>query len=57
MENKCSHTYEDGTSAIAFPRRHKWMGVHPMKVKGICKICHQEVEISEKEYRNLKRGE
>lgn len=56
MKEKCTHTYEDGTSAIVFPRTKKWVGVHPPKVKGMCKICGKTVEISEKEYRNLQKG-
>ena len=57
MNNECTHTYRDGTSAITFPRQKKWIGIHPCKVKGLCKICKQTVEISEHEYRNLKRGD
>lgn len=53
----CTHTYKDGTSAITFPKQKKWTGIHPSKVKGFCKICKQTVEVSEYEYRNLKRGD
>ena len=57
MDDRCTHTYRDGTSAIRFPHQKKWTGIHPMKIKGICKICKQTVEVSEYEYRNLKRGD
>lgn len=57
MDNeKCLHTYRDGTSAIIFPRKVKWLGVYPSKVKGVCKICNNTVEISEKEYKKIKKG-
>lgn len=48
----CNHRYEDGTSAIVFSTK-KWTGVYPKKVKGICRICKQQIELTESEYKEL----
>ena len=55
--SKCNHYYDDGTCAIIFNNK-KWTGIYPRKIKGICKICKKNIEVTEKEYKDfLKEGE
>lgn len=53
---KCKHVYRDGKSAIVFPKKIKWTGLYPTKIKGLCNICKQTIELSETEYKELKKG-
>lgn len=54
--SKCTHTYPDGFSAISFPRKVKWRGIYPGKVKGRCAICGETIEISDREYKKFQKG-
>nr|UVY03686.1 MAG: hypothetical protein [Bacteriophage sp.] len=59
MSNKkdCQHVDSSGRSAIIFSHK-KWTGVYPQKVKGICKICKEQIEMTESEYKEfIKEGE
>lgn len=47
----------EGKSTILFNKK-KWVGVYPKKIKGICATCGKQIEVTEKEYRDLmKEGE
>ena len=55
--SKCNHRDEDGNSLILFSTK-KWTGVYPRKIKGICKRCKEQIELTEQEYKQLiKEGE
>ena len=59
MSNKkdCQHVDSSGRLAIIFSYK-KWTGVYPQKVKGICKICKEQIEMTESEYKEfIKEGE
>ncbi len=48
----CTHTYPDGISALVFPKKAKWKGIHPNTVTGICRLCNNQVTISWKSFMN-----
>ena len=53
--NKCNHINNDGTSAIEFPSL-KWKGISPYTIKGICRICYKNIELTKDEYQKLRKG-
>lgn len=53
----CNHKYKNGKSALVFPEKIKWCGVYPQKIKALCPLCKQTVEITQEEYNKVKVGE
>ena len=54
---ECSHVDADGNSTIIFSHK-KLTGVYPPRVKGICKLCKEQIEMTESEYKEfIKEGE
>lgn len=49
---ECSHVDADGNSTIIFSHK-KWTGVYPPRVKGICKLCKEQIEMTESEYKEF----